>query len=182
MLCLYFWRRLVELDVVLVVVDVHVVVLVIDAVSTMRTCNDTIIIVETLNNHYVGICIPLFLLFPQLQSIQCMDVAEQSLQALEMLSKKHHKAILHAVSLLIKLTVIITLLSTTSPRDDAFPRLRTESRRVSCSSTSSLCPPRGRHCPSPPTAVRVCRARSSTTSGVLYQRWPTFSRNRLDSV
>jgi len=33
----------------------------------------------------------------QLQAIQCMDVAEQALQALEMLSKKHNKAILHAV-------------------------------------------------------------------------------------
>ena len=38
--------------------------------------------------------IPTFL--EKLQSIQCMDVAEQSLAALEMLSKKHHKAILHA--------------------------------------------------------------------------------------
>lgn len=40
-----------------------------------------------------------FLIFVllQLQAIHCMDVAEQSLQALEMLSKKHNKAILHAV-------------------------------------------------------------------------------------
>ena len=38
--------------------------------------------------------IPTFL--EKLQSIQCMDVAEQSLSALEMLSKKHNKAILHA--------------------------------------------------------------------------------------
>jgi len=38
--------------------------------------------------------IPTFL--EKLQVIQCMDVAEQSLTALEMLSKKHHKAILHA--------------------------------------------------------------------------------------
>jgi len=36
----------------------------------------------------------------QLQAIQCMDVAEQALQALEMLSKKHNKAILHAVSII----------------------------------------------------------------------------------
>ena len=40
----------------------------------------------------------LFLLF-QLQVIQCMDVAEQALTALEMLSRRHSKAILHAVSL-----------------------------------------------------------------------------------
>jgi E3 ubiquitin-protein ligase TRIP12 len=38
--------------------------------------------------------IPTFL--EKLQSIQCMDVAEQSLTALEMLSKKHSKSILHA--------------------------------------------------------------------------------------
>lgn len=35
-------------------------------------------------------------LLEKLQVIQCMDVAEQSLTALKMLSKKHHKAILHA--------------------------------------------------------------------------------------
>ena len=34
--------------------------------------------------------IPTFL--EKLQSIQCMDVAEQSLSALETLSKKHNKA------------------------------------------------------------------------------------------
>ena len=39
-----------------------------------------------------------FSLCSQLQVIQCMDVAEQALQALEMLSRRHGKAILHAVS------------------------------------------------------------------------------------
>ena len=34
----------------------------------------------------------------QLQVIQCMDVAEQALQGLEMLSRRHSKAILQAVS------------------------------------------------------------------------------------
>jgi len=38
--------------------------------------------------------IPVFL--QKLQFIQCMDVAEQSLTALEMLSRRHSKAILHA--------------------------------------------------------------------------------------
>lgn len=42
-------------------------------------------------------CCEMFFLL-QLQAIQCMDVAEQALQALEMLSKKHNKSILHAVS------------------------------------------------------------------------------------
>lgn len=35
----------------------------------------------------------------QLQVIQCIDVAEQALTALEMLSRRHSKAILQAVSL-----------------------------------------------------------------------------------
>ena len=41
-----------------------------------------------------------------------MDVAEQALQALEMLSKKHNKAILHAVSVIYGLvqSVIIIFL------------------------------------------------------------------------
>lgn len=34
----------------------------------------------------------------QLQVIQCIDVAEQALTALEMLSRRHSKAILQAVS------------------------------------------------------------------------------------
>lgn len=38
--------------------------------------------------------VPVFL--EKLQVIQCMDVAEQALQALEMLSRRHGKAILHA--------------------------------------------------------------------------------------
>jgi len=38
--------------------------------------------------------VPTFL--AKLQSIHCIDVAEQSLSALEMLSKKHAKSILHA--------------------------------------------------------------------------------------
>ena len=48
--------------------------------------------------------IPTFL--EKLQSIQCMDVAEQSLSALEMLSKKHNKAILHAKGVLTVLTYV----------------------------------------------------------------------------
>jgi E3 ubiquitin-protein ligase TRIP12 len=48
--------------------------------------------------------IPTFL--EKLQSIQCMDVAEQSLSALETLSKKHNKAILHAKGVLHCLTFL----------------------------------------------------------------------------
>lgn len=39
--------------------------------------------------------VPVFL--EKLQVIQCMDVAEQSLTALDMLSRRHSKAILQAV-------------------------------------------------------------------------------------
>lgn len=41
--------------------------------------------------------VPVFL--EKLQVIQCMDVAEQSLTALEMLSRRHSKSILQAVCL-----------------------------------------------------------------------------------
>lgn len=41
--------------------------------------------------------VPVFL--EKLQVIQCMDVAEQALTALDMLSRRHSKAILQAVSL-----------------------------------------------------------------------------------
>lgn len=43
----------------------------------------------------------MYLFCQQLQVIQCMDVAEQALTALEMLSRRHSKAILQAVSILI---------------------------------------------------------------------------------
>lgn len=42
--------------------------------------------------------VPVFL--EKLQVIQCMDVAEQSLTALDMLSRRHSKSILQAVSIL----------------------------------------------------------------------------------
>lgn len=42
--------------------------------------------------------VPVFL--QKLQVIQCMDVAEQSLTALEMLSRRHSKSILQAVLIL----------------------------------------------------------------------------------
>ena len=40
-----------------------------------------------------------------------MDVAEQALQALEMLSKKHNKAILHAVRIVVIMTVIVIVIN-----------------------------------------------------------------------
>ena len=58
--------------------------------------------------------IPTFL--EKLQSIQCMDVAEQSLSALETLSKKHNKAILHARGVVSCLTYL-DFFSITSQRN-----------------------------------------------------------------
>lgn len=43
-----------------------------------------------------GLTLPIFFR-SQLQVIQCIDVAEQALTALEMLSRRHSKAILQAV-------------------------------------------------------------------------------------
>lgn len=51
------------------------------------------------------------LLIEKLQVIQCMDVAEQALSALEILSKRHGKAILQAVSLITTHTPYTTLVS-----------------------------------------------------------------------
>lgn len=51
--------------------------------------------------------VPVFL--EKLQVIQCMDVAEQSLTALDMLSRKHSKAILQAVSInVIQVKVLVS--------------------------------------------------------------------------
>lgn len=48
---------------------------------------------------YVFVCLKcIFPFCPQLQVIQFIDVAEQALTALEMLSRRHSKAILQAVS------------------------------------------------------------------------------------
>lgn len=46
----------------------------------------------------VALAVPVFL--DKLQAITCMDVAEQSLTALDMLSRRHSKPILQAVCLI----------------------------------------------------------------------------------
>lgn len=45
----------------------------------------------------------------KLQAIQCMDVAEQSLSALEMLSRRHGRSILQSVSTYNYITFILKL-------------------------------------------------------------------------
>lgn len=53
--------------------------------------------------------VPVFL--EKLQIIQCMDVAEQSLTALDMLSRRHSKNILQAVSTLVAhVTTVLCIL------------------------------------------------------------------------
>lgn len=48
--------------------------------------------------------VPVFL--QKLESIECMDVAEQCLTALAMLSRRHSKTILHAVRILIYIAAL----------------------------------------------------------------------------
>ena len=46
----------------------------------------------------------------QLKTIECMDVAEQSLHALEILSHKHSKVILQAVTLVFFMQMMYVVL------------------------------------------------------------------------
>lgn len=64
--------------------------------------------------------VPVFL--EKLKVIQCMDVAEQSLTALEMLSRRHSKAILQAVSLIYIFIKLFSFdfVSKTLPSDSTF--------------------------------------------------------------
>lgn len=61
-----------------------------------HACRALTYMMESLPRSSVAVldAIPVFL--EKLQVIQCMDVAEQSLSALEMLSRRHNKSILHA--------------------------------------------------------------------------------------
>lgn len=62
-----------------------------------HACRALTYMMEALPRSSSVVCeaIPLFL--EKLQRIECMDVAEQSLTALEMLSRRHSNAILQAV-------------------------------------------------------------------------------------
>ncbi|XP_046911812.2 E3 ubiquitin-protein ligase TRIP12 [Dermatophagoides farinae] len=61
-----------------------------------HACRALTYMMESLPRSSIAVldAIPVFL--EKLQVIQCMDVAEQSLSALEMLSRRHNKSILHA--------------------------------------------------------------------------------------
>lgn len=63
-----------------------------------HACRALTYMMEVLPRSSVVVVEAIPVLLEKLQVIQCMDVAEQALQGLEMLSRRHGKAILHAVS------------------------------------------------------------------------------------
>lgn len=64
----------------------------------MNSCRALTYMMEALPRSSVVVSHAIPVLIEKLQVIQCMDVAEQALSALEILSKRHGKAILQAVS------------------------------------------------------------------------------------
>ena len=64
----------------------------------LNTCRALTYMMEALPRSTVVVATAIPLLVEKLQVIQCMDVAEQALSALELLSRRHSKAILQAVS------------------------------------------------------------------------------------
>ncbi len=64
----------------------------------VNSCRALTYMMEALPRSSVVVANAIPVLIEKLQVIQCMDVAEQSLSALEILSKRHGKAILQAVS------------------------------------------------------------------------------------
>ena len=63
----------------------------------VNACRALTYMMEALPRSAVVVADAIPLLIEKLQVIQCMDVAEQALTTLEMLSRKHSKAILQAV-------------------------------------------------------------------------------------
>ena len=64
----------------------------------MNACRALTYMMEALPRSTVVVSDAIPVLLEKLQVIQCMDVAEQALSALEILSRKHSKAILQTVS------------------------------------------------------------------------------------
>ena len=65
----------------------------------LNACRALTYMMEALPRSTVVVADAIPILIEKLQVIQCMDVAEQALSSLELLSKRHGKAILQAVSL-----------------------------------------------------------------------------------
>ena len=64
----------------------------------MNACRALTYMMEALPRSTVVVADAIPILLSKLQVIECMDVAEQALSALEIVSRKHSKAILQAVS------------------------------------------------------------------------------------
>lgn len=65
----------------------------------LNACRSLTYMMEALPRSTAVVANAIPMLIEKLQVIQCMDVAEQALSALELLSRRHGKAILQAVSL-----------------------------------------------------------------------------------
>ena len=68
------------------------------APQMLNACRALTYMMEALPRSTVVVAEAIPLLIEKLQVIQCMDVAEQALSSLELLSRRHGKAILQAVS------------------------------------------------------------------------------------
>ena len=64
----------------------------------LNACRSLTYMMEALPRSTAVVANAIPMLIEKLQVIQCMDVAEQALSALELLSRRHGKAILQAVS------------------------------------------------------------------------------------
>ena len=67
----------------------------------LNACRSLTYMMEALPRSTAVVADAIPMLIEKLQVIQCMDVAEQALSALELLSRRHGKAILQAVSSII---------------------------------------------------------------------------------
>lgn len=79
-------------------------------VQMMNSCRALTYMMEALPRSSVVVADAIPVLLEKLQVIQCMDVAEQALSALDILSRKHSKSILQAVRATPQTTPIICAL------------------------------------------------------------------------
>lgn len=114
----------------------------------------------------------------QLQVIQFIDVAEQALTALEMLSRRHSKAILQAVKFHFTLSLITVNCHVTPIILTIIILHRVDSLTVSCTWNSSASMLSEMHWPLLQTAAKALPQMSSTLSQILYLCWLRDSHTR----
>lgn len=114
----------------------------------------------------------------QLQVIQFIDVAEQALTALEMLSRRHSKAILQAVKVHLSLSLIIVNCHVTLIILTTIILRRVDSLTVSCTWNSSASMLSEMHWPLLQTAAKALPQMSSTLLRILYLCWLRDSHTR----